>query len=146
MVSASLNNEDPPCFVKNSVADVFPPTFMVRNWLSCQESRLVDLFRVSVFCSKNYGGYPNAYRTKLICTPMFLCTLEQSRHIYTPKVTLDHVGFRALQSKHDFAELSINKLRVKAFLFTLFPFCAFKALNTCSVSCFVGSAMRESLL
>jgi len=42
-----------------------------------------------------------AYRTKLMCTPMFRCTLEQSRHMYTPKVTLDQVGFRALQSKHD---------------------------------------------
>jgi hypothetical protein len=30
---------------------------------------------------------------------MFLCTLEQSRHMYTPNVTLDHVGFRAWQSK-----------------------------------------------
>lgn len=42
-------------------------------------------------------------RTKLICTPIFLCALEQSKHIYTPNVTLAHVGFRALQSKQDLA-------------------------------------------
>jgi len=45
----------------------------------------------------------NAYRTKLIWTPMFLWTLEQSRQIYTPNVTLDHVGFRAPQSKQDWS-------------------------------------------
>jgi hypothetical protein len=34
---------------------------------------------------------------------MLRCTLEQSRQMYTPNVTLDHVGFRALQSKHIWA-------------------------------------------
>ena len=42
----------------------------------------------------------SANLTKLMCTPMLRCTLEQSKHIYTPNVTLDHVGLRAWQSKH----------------------------------------------
>ena len=42
-VSESLSSAAPPCLVKNSVAEAFPPTFIVRSWLSCQLSRLVDL-------------------------------------------------------------------------------------------------------
>lgn len=38
--------------------------------------------------------------TKLTCTPKLRCTAEQSIHIKIPYVTLDHVGFLALQSKH----------------------------------------------
>lgn len=29
--------------MKKSVAEAFPPTFMVRSWWSCQLSRLVEL-------------------------------------------------------------------------------------------------------
>jgi hypothetical protein len=43
-VSESCRSPEPPCFVKNSFADAFPPTFIVRNWLSCQVSRFVDLY------------------------------------------------------------------------------------------------------
>ena len=42
------------------------------------------------------------HRTKLMCTPMFRWTLEHSRQMYTPNVTLDHVGFLALQSKQTY--------------------------------------------
>ena len=42
-VSESWRSAEPPCFVKNSLADAFPPTFIVLNWLSCQVSRFVDL-------------------------------------------------------------------------------------------------------
>lgn len=42
-MSESLKRDEPPCLVKNSVAEAFPPTFMVRSWASCHESRLVDL-------------------------------------------------------------------------------------------------------
>jgi hypothetical protein len=41
--SESLSNEAPPCRVKNSVAEPLPPTFIVRSWISCQLSRLVEL-------------------------------------------------------------------------------------------------------
>lgn len=37
---------------------------------------------------------------------MFLWTDEHSRQMYTPKVTLDHVGLRALQSKHDYHQIN----------------------------------------
>lgn len=42
-VSESVNNDPAPCLVKNSVADAFPPIFMLRSWLSCQVSRFVEL-------------------------------------------------------------------------------------------------------
>jgi hypothetical protein len=47
-VSTSLNNDDTPCLVKKSPAKAFPPTFIVRNWASCQLSRLVDLYKLYV--------------------------------------------------------------------------------------------------
>lgn len=43
LVSASVRRVAAPCRVKNSVADVLPPTFIVRSWFSCQLSRFVDL-------------------------------------------------------------------------------------------------------
>lgn len=47
LVSESFSSTEPPCFVKKSVADAFPPTFIVLSWKSCQESRFVDLLIVS---------------------------------------------------------------------------------------------------
>ena len=43
LTSESLSNEAPPCRVKKSVAEPLPPTFIVRSWMSCQLSRLVEL-------------------------------------------------------------------------------------------------------
>lgn len=43
LVSESPSKAEPPFFVKNSLALVFPPTFIVRSWPSCHVSRLVDL-------------------------------------------------------------------------------------------------------
>lgn len=43
LVSELDSSADPPCLLKKSVADPFPPTFMVRSCPSCQLSRLVDL-------------------------------------------------------------------------------------------------------
>ena len=42
-VSESPSKAEPPCLVKKSCADWFPPTFIMRSWLSCQLSRLVEL-------------------------------------------------------------------------------------------------------
>jgi hypothetical protein len=42
-VSESFTSARPACLEKKSVAEAFPPTFMVRSWPSCQVSRLVEL-------------------------------------------------------------------------------------------------------
>jgi hypothetical protein len=99
--SESFSNDAPPCRVKKSVAEALPPTFIVRNCATCQLSRLVDLGKKwSDAAECTFGSTKEAYRTNEICTPMLRCTLEQSRHIYKPNVTLAHVGLRAWQSKH----------------------------------------------
>ena len=43
LISESFSNDAPPCRVKKSVAELLPPTFIVRSCESCQLSRLVEL-------------------------------------------------------------------------------------------------------
>lgn len=100
LTSESLSKEAPPCRVKNSVAEPLPPTFIVRSWTSCQLSRLVELENCGVRGHATCEGWGRTHRTKEMCTPILRCTLEQSRQMYKPNVTLAQVGLRAWQSKH----------------------------------------------
>lgn len=63
-------------------AFAFPPSCICRSWSQVQfVSSWVE-------------------RTNVTWTPKLLWTAEQSIHMNTPYVTLAHVGFFALQSKH----------------------------------------------
>lgn len=62
LVFASFNKAEPPFFSKNCFMAAFPPHFMLRSWRSVHESRFV-------------------LRTKEMCTPIFRCTLEQSKQM-----------------------------------------------------------------
>ena len=80
LVSESASKADPPYFVKNSMAEALPPTFIVRSWLVCQLSRWVDLRTVKLSGSQ-FETAQQTHLTKLICTPRFLCTLEHSKQM-----------------------------------------------------------------
>lgn len=98
-------------------------------------------------------------RIKLKWTPNPRCTAEQPIQTKTPYVTLAHVGFLALQSKHvwdnkiKLFELFENRLNWgtsyeyniyrcfrlhNAYTLTLFPATARNRWNTASISSFVG--------
>lgn len=45
---AGGKKEPPPCLLKNSAIEAFPPTFSVRSWGKDQVSRFVELDGISV--------------------------------------------------------------------------------------------------
>ena len=80
-VSESLRRDAPPFLVKNSVAEAFPPTFILRNWASCQLSRFVDLGSVCQIADIEPKLANITHLTKEMCTPMLRWLLEQSRQM-----------------------------------------------------------------
>lgn len=132
----------PPWRVKNSVAEPLPPTFIVRSWLSCQLSRLVDLSaEICVSSVHEIDGGRCAPDETDVHAHVTVCAgaIEADVHAECDAGP-GRVASLAIEA-HLHVPMSQSHMPLYAGRRTLLPLPALSTLKTCSVSAFVGSAI-----